>query len=243
QVNITDQNNFIILAINDVTNYNKLKRSLESAKRFARLGEILADAAHGLKTPIARLKMVFQMYEITREEEYLLQIEKEIENIEKFIKETLELFREAKEKKEFNVNILIDTIIYRFKEAYPNIRFMVENTTYINTVGDEWLCKSAIINILQNSVDAILMKDSSEGCIIVKILEKKKNYKIMFFDNGIGMGKREKEQFLKPFFTTKENGTGIGTIFLEKLLIFQNAKLHVNSIKNKGTIISLILEK
>lgn len=242
QIIVTEQSNFIILAINDITNYVKLKRNLESARHFARLGEILANAAHGLKTPIARMKMVFQMYEMTQEKEYFDQIKQEIENIEKLIKETLELFKTVEEKKEFNLNILVDGIVSRFKETYPNIRFNVKNKCYVNIVSDEWLFKSAIMNIIQNSVDA-MRKENNPGCVYISFLEKKKYYKIMFFDNGIGMDKTEKEKYLKPFFTTKENGTGLGTVFLEKLIIMENAKLRINSIKNKGTIISILLNK
>ncbi|WP_129408636.1 ATP-binding protein [Marinitoga lauensis] len=65
----------------------------------------------------------------------------------------------------------------------------------------------------------------------------------MLADNGIGMDKIEKEKYLKPFFTTKDNGTGLGTVFLERFVIFQNARLRISSIKGKGTIISLIIDK
>ncbi|KAF2956148.1 HAMP domain-containing sensor histidine kinase [Marinitoga sp. 38H-ov] len=242
QIIISKHSNFIILAINDITNYTKLKRNLENTRHFARLGEILANAAHGLKTPIARLKMVFQMYEMTFEKEYLDQIKQEIKNIEKLIKETLELFKTNESKKEFNLNILIDEIISQFKITYTNINFIIKNNCYINIIGDEWLFKSAIMNIIQNSVDA-MRKEDIKGCIIVNFLEKEKYYKIMLYDNGIGMDNIEKEKYLKPFFTTKENGTGLGTVFLEKLIIMQNAKLKINSIKGKGTIISILLEK
>lgn len=239
---VTKKSHFTIVAVNDITKYKKLKKNLESARHFARMGEILADAAHGLKTPVARLKMTFQMYEITKDEEYLTQLNQEIDNIQRIIQETLDLFKISEEKTEFNLNILIDEIISNFKDNYPDISFKIQNKAYVNIISDKWLFKSAIFNIIQNSVDAVLMK-KDKSCIMVKILEKKKNYKIIFADNGIGMNNTEKEKFLKPFFTTKENGTGLGTVFLERFIIFQNAKLKINSIKNKGTILSIILEK
>ncbi|WP_459995179.1 ATP-binding protein [Marinitoga arctica] len=242
QLIVSKKSNFIIIAINDVTYYKKLKRNLENARHFARLGEILADAAHGLKTPIARLKMTFQMYEITQDKKYLIQVSNEIENIQKIVQETLQLFKMTEEIKIFNVNQIMKEIINNFKETYPEIKFIFEEKTNINIKSDIWIFKSAIFNVIQNAIDAVLIK-KGKSCLVIKLLEKKKYYKIMIYDNGIGMSSEEKENFLKPFFTTKDFGTGLGTVFLERFIIFQNARLKVNSIKNSGTIISLILEK
>ncbi|WP_072862989.1 ATP-binding protein [Marinitoga hydrogenitolerans] len=239
---VSKKENFIIIAINDITNYKRLKKNLENARHFARLGEILANAAHGLKTPIARLKMTFQMYELTGEKEYLKQLDHEINNIQNIVRETLELFRTTEEIKLFNLKDIIIEVIKEFKNTYSEIDFVFYCDANIEIKSDIWLFKSAIFNVVQNSVDAVLMK-RGKSVIIIKLLEKKKCYKIMFADNGIGMNKEEKEKFLKPFFTTKDYGTGLGTVFLERFVIFQNAKLRVNSIKNKGTIINIVLEK
>ncbi|WP_175419984.1 MULTISPECIES: sensor histidine kinase [unclassified Marinitoga] len=242
QLIISKKSNFVILAINDITNYKKLKKNLESTRHFARLGEILANAAHGLKTPVSRLKMTFQMYEFTKENEYLKQMKIEIDNIQNLIKETLDLFKVTEDFNNFSLNKVINDVIKNFRNTYPQINFIVQNNVNIEINSDVWLFKSAIFNIIQNSIDAVSMKDG-KSFIVVKTLEKEKCYKIIFADNGIGMTSEEKQKFLKPFFTTKEYGTGLGTVFLERFIILQNAKLRINSIKNKGTILSIILYK
>ncbi|KLO23081.1 hypothetical protein X275_03840 [Marinitoga sp. 1197] len=242
QLIISKKSNFVILAINDITNYKKLKKNLESTRHFARLGEILANAAHGLKTPVSRLKMSFQMYEFTKEDEYLKQMKIEIDNIQNLIKETLDLFKVTEGFNKFSLNKVVNDVIKNFKNTYPQINFIVQNNVNIEINSDVWLFKSAIFNIIQNSIDAVSMKEG-KSFIVVKTMEKEKCYKIIFADNGIGMTSEEKQKFLKPFFTTKEYGTGLGTVFLERFIIFQNAKLRINSIKNKGTILSIILYK
>ncbi|WGS63960.1 sensor histidine kinase [Marinitoga aeolica] len=242
QLIISKKSNFIIIAVNDITTYKKLKKNLENARHFARLGEILANAAHGLKTPIARLKMTFQMYELTNDKNYLNQVKNEIDNIQNIVQETLELFKIPEDIKLFSLNLVINDVINNFKKVYPQIKFIVQDMVNVEIKSDEWLFKSAMFNVIQNSIDAVLMK-KDQSIIIVKMLRKKGCYKIMLADNGIGMDKTEKEKYLKPFFTTKDNGTGLGTVFLERFVIFQNARLRVNSIKGKGTIISIILEK
>ncbi|NUU95837.1 hypothetical protein XO10_06035 [Marinitoga sp. 1135] len=242
QIIVSKKNNFIILVINDITDYKKMKKTLEDSRHFARLGEILADASHGLKTPIARLKMVFQMYEITKDEKYLKKLENEINNIQNIIKETLELFKMEEVIEEININKIIKDTLKIFQNTYPEITFTIKEKADIYIQSDIALFKSAVANIIQNSVDAVLMKKSKKN-ITVGIYEKKDGYKLLFCDNGIGMTEEEKARFLKPFFTTKENGTGLGSIFLERFIIFQNAQLSVNSIKGRGTIIKLFFLK
>lgn len=242
QIIVSRKNNFIILVVNDITDYKKMKKNLEDSRHFARLGEILADASHGLKTPIARLKMIFQMYEITKDEKYLKKLENEITNIEKIIKETLELFKMEEVVEEININKIIKDTLKIFQSTYPEIQFSLKENADVYIQSDIALFKSAVANIIQNSVDAVLMKKGKKN-ITVGIYEKKDGYKLLFCDNGIGMTKEEKARFLKPFFTTKENGTGLGSIFLERFVIFQNAQLSVNSIKGRGTIIKLFFLK
>ncbi|WP_175418345.1 HAMP domain-containing sensor histidine kinase [Marinitoga sp. 1138] len=242
QIIVSKKNNFIILVINDITDYKKMKKTLEDSRHFARFGEILADASHGLKTPIARLKMVFQMYEITKDEKYLKKLENEINNIQNIIKETLELFKMEEVIEEININKIIKDTLKIFQNTYPEITFTIKEKADIYIQSDIALFKSAVANIIQNSVDAVLMKKSKKN-ITVGIYEKKDGYKLLFCDNGIGMTEEEKARFLKPFFTTKENGTGLGSIFLERFIIFQNAQLSVNSIKGRGTIIKLFFLK
>ncbi|AEX85619.1 histidine kinase [Marinitoga piezophila KA3] len=242
QIIVSKKNNFIILVINDITDYKKMKKTLEDSRHFARLGEILADASHGLKTPIARLKMVFQMYEITKDEKYLKKLENEINNIQNIIKETLELFKMEEVIEEININKIIKDTLKIFQNTYPEITFTIKEKADIYIQSDIALFKSAVANIIQNSVDAVLMKKSKKN-ITVGIYEKKDGYKLLFCDNGIGMTEEEKARFLKPFFTTKENGTGLGSIFLERFIIFQNAQLSVNSLKGRGTIIKLFFLK
>ncbi len=158
QLIISKRSNFIIIAVNDITTYKKLKKNLENARHFARLGEILANAAHGLKTPIARLKMTFQMYELTNDKEYLNQVKNEINNIQNVVQETLELFKIPEDIKLFSLNQVLNEVVNNFKRVYPQIKFIVQDKINVEIKSDEWLFKSAMFNVIQNSIDAVLVK-------------------------------------------------------------------------------------
>ena len=98
---------------------------------------------------------------------------------------------------------LVNNLSILFKKKNINISTnIIEDEVFIS--GDYNRLMQVFINILKNSVEAI----SKEGKIEINNYIENNNIVILFKDNGEGI--KDIEKIKEPFFTTKENGTGLG---------------------------------
>lgn len=98
--------------------------------------------------------------------------------------------------------------------------------------GDENQLKQVLINLIKNAIEAM-----EEGEIEVHIQKYDGYAGVKITDQGIGM---EKEEILKsgqPFFTTKEEGTGLGLSVSSKILESHRGKMLIASEPGKGTAV------
>jgi len=83
--------------------------------------------------------------------------------------------------------------------------------------------KQVIINVLNNAIDAILEKknvspEHIQGHISFEIDYRKDSVNIYIRDNGIGITHDAVTKIFEPYYTTKENGSGIG-LYMSKIII------------------------
>jgi|GEM_PF-3454992 len=64
---------------------------------------------------------------------------------------------------------------------------------------------------------------------------------LIFADNGHGIPDEVMDQLFLPFFTTKENGTGLGLALSHKVIQEHHGTIHVQSQVGKGTIFIIVL--
>ena len=60
-------------------------------------------------------------------------------------------------------------------------------------------------------------------------------------DNGMGMPIEQSNNIFKPFYTTKQKGTGLGLVIVKKLLLNMNGDIEFESSERRGTTFNLFL--
>lgn len=98
--------------------------------------------------------------------------------------------------------------------------------------------KQALINIIDNSYQALEEKNAADKKIIISIYKKGKNACIDIEDNGMGIEKKKINKIFDAFFTTKSpgKGTGLGlSIVYEIITNKHNGELLVESKNGNGT--------
>jgi signal transduction histidine kinase len=100
---------------------------------------------------------------------------------------------------------------------------------------------SAIVNILENAVDACTRdKAKKSHKIVLSIRQDKKNICFDVFDNGIGMDRETREKIFTPFFSSKrEKGTGLGLFISKKIIEQHGGKIEVKSTLGEGTLFKI----
>ena len=135
-----------------------------------------------------------------------------------------------------NIKELIQNLEQLFKDDFSNkginITFTISNDAE-QIYADETLLSQVLINLIKNAIEAL--ENKVDKLIVVNIYIKNKTYYIEVTDNGKGMSEEVKSQIFIPFFTTKEEGDGIGLSLSRQIILAHKGNLIVDSEPNKGS--------
>ncbi len=106
---------------------------------------------------------------------------------------------------------------------------------------DRSLIEHVLINLVNNAKDAIITrKNNSGGIIEIKTILSAENYpEILVSDNGTGIPDEILENIFIPFFTTRENGSGIGLSLSRQIMRLHGGTISVVSTSSGGSVFSL----
>ena len=227
----------------DIIRYHMSMKELEREKQIR---TSLFKITHEIKNPIAVCKGYLDMFDVNNHDhsiKYIPILKDEIERVLIILQDFLSLTRANINIDVMDIYMLLDDIYDNFESILKskNIDFSVnvpDLELYIN--GDYNKLKQVFINIIKNSVEAIEEKNCV-GRISIDTTLIDGYILIKFIDNGIGMSSDNLERISEPFFTTKVNGTGLGTS-----LSFEIIKAHDGIIKyesnDSGTIVNVYLK-
>ena len=131
--------------------------------------------------------------------------------------------------------IIID-IVNDYKNNYKMIDFEYnfERNKYEMLIDKSQISR-VFQNLIINSIHSIQEANVSVGKINVESSVTNNYLNILILDNGVGL-KYEKNELIKPYFTTKKRrgGSGLGLAIVEKILFDHNAEFFIEN-RNDGT--------
>jgi len=95
-----------------------------------------------------------------------------------------------------------------------------------------------LINLVKNAVEAI---NSQEGRIEISSVLNENNINLSIKDNGEGIPLEVISEIFIPFFTTKQEGSGIGLSLSRQIIRNHGGELKISSKENIGTKCDLVL--
>lgn len=106
--------------------------------------------------------------------------------------------------------------------------------------ADEKLLVQVLLNLIQNAQHAILEK----GAIRIHVCSVNEDkIQICIADNGIGIKAEDMKNIFVPFFTTRENGSGIGLSITRQIMRLHQAKIRMESIYGEGSRVELLFPR
>ncbi|MFC1888019.1 PAS domain-containing sensor histidine kinase [Candidatus Cloacimonadota bacterium] len=228
--------------------FMKFKRSiydLNKALRFKEIAALGGEVAHEVKNPLNSINMILQRikkeFTITEnQQEYnrMLDISSsELDRLNNIIERFLNYSRILKLKKSsVNINDLLISVEGLFKEDL--LRSKSKLTIFcdrdLSFLMDGEKIKQVLINLIKNSLDAF--NSDSQGNEILINAERNKNLLIITIqDNGIGIKKEIIENIWDLYFTTREEGSGIGLTLSRKIVEAHNGSIDVFSEYGEGS--------
>ncbi len=227
----------------EIMNLNTAIRELEKEKV---LRTSLFKLTHEIKNPIAVCKGYLDMLDLNDKKKilkYIPIIKGEIERTLTMMDDYLEYTKLSIEKDEVDIYMLLEEVINSLELFFRENKIKLE----INIPDDELYLmvdynriKQVIVNLLKNAHEAI---DLNKGEMVIKIETKllKNNFQIIIEDNGIGMDNETLNNVGNLFFTTKRNGTGLGTSLSKEIIELHGGKIKYYSTLGVGTKVIITL--
>ncbi len=230
-------------------NFNLMIERLKSqqdklliSERHEAWESVARKLAHEIKNPLTPIQLVIDRLnskfsillndnDKSNFNENLNVINKQIKQIENLINEFSDFARMPKPmfKKHDIVNIVNENILL-ISQLDSSVNFKLNTfQKSINVNCDHEQFNRIFTNLFKNSIDSLNEKFSKnpdfQKKINIEILKKDDYIQIIIKDNGTGFGTKKLDDLLKPYYTTKKNGTGLGLPIVNKIINDHNGTL------------------
>ena len=249
QVGHDDSGGYVIV-LSDVTEERvSMEERLES-ERIDSIVRLAAGVAHELGNPLNSLTIHLQLIErklknlakqpdAKKLTESLQVCQGEVERLDGIITHFLKAIRPQKlELNELDLLGLVEDVL-RVQEAELSNRKLevkVEVNDDLPTIlGDRDQIKQAFFNLIKNAMEA--MQPSGSLRILARCDD---DYVyLQFVDNGSGISEEDLSKVFQAYYTTKEEGHGLGMMIVERIMREHGGHINIESRKEAGTAITL----
>jgi PAS domain S-box-containing protein len=227
----------------DITEKKALTEKLIQAEKLAAVGQMSAHVAHEIRNPLTSILLHSELLEDELKEhdkneeglELVRIIKEEIDRLSQITDEYLSYARLPRPKKqlvnpETEVSTVVSILLPELKrrdietaivcpERLPNIRI------------DRGQFKQLLINLIKNAEDAM----PSGGSLEISLMGIKDNFLLLVKDTGYGIPPEITRRIFDPYFTTKDNGTGLGLALVQYIANAHDGWVDVESQKGTGS--------
>lgn len=243
-LNILNKIQGLVIVIQDYSSEKYLEAQTARADRLSAVGELASGIAHEIRNPMGIIKTISQTLQEEEDQESIVEglgiIVKEIDRANKVIQTLLNFARpDANITEDVNVNELIDEVLLIVNKYALNkrIELICEYGKDIIIMGDKEKLKQVFINVILNSIQSM----GNGGTISISTEVNDSGVNISFKDTGAGISKENLSKIFNPFFTTKEQGTGLGLSVSNRIIQDHKGYITIDSIVNKGTLVVIYL--
>lgn len=209
------------------------------------LGKLAASLTHEIKNPLSVIKLNLEFLKMNVEkfdQETIECIDSSLEAadmIDKLIYSTLEFSRRSKD--EYNYYCINEIIqkslqITKGNANKKNINFQLNLADKLSKIKvSESKILQVLINIISNSIEA----SDRNSKILINSFENNGKVNVEIIDEGLGISEEKKNIIFDDFYTSKDNGTGLGLSVCKTILEEHNADFELKNNSVKGTIFTI----
>jgi len=241
-----------LFTVKEISDYKLIEQTAYQNDSLAMLGKLSASIAHEIRNPLTAIRGFIQLlhpylHQLGKEE-YAKIILAEIDRANDIIHEFLSSSKPSvPQVGMIPVSALLKEVVLLtesealMKGCQINLHPLQEDMVIS---GDVKQMKQVVLNMIRNAMEAVAdREDDSMGKIEVGARREGSEVRMFISDNGKGMDIRTLDRLFNPFFTTKENGTGLGLSVSDRIIKNHGGCISVSSRVNEGThfVISLPL--
>jgi signal transduction histidine kinase len=233
------------------SNLQQAQQEIVIKTRMATMGKIAANFAHEIRNPLEAISgsveiLSYHIDEALPEFEYLSIIREEIDTLNDYLENFLEFSRQQPvNRRPVDMNSLISSTLLLLRPVYAKKR--IHCCSDLSPVlpdlpADAGQIKRVLINIMLNSIEAI-DEGSDEAHRQLKVMSRQEADQavITIEDSGCGIAQEALGQVFEPYFTTKQNGSGIGLAISNQIIERHGGTLGIESAPGMGTTVTVRL--
>jgi len=235
---------------NDMTEVKRLEAEVQRAHTLAALGEMAATVAHEIRNPLGGIATFANLLgrDLDADDPHRRLVNKITEGVGRLNRIVTSLLTYTRPLRlnahQVNLVDLVEEATAFFEIDLERNRSDV--TLKRDYAAPELPCRvdpeqfqQVILNLLQNAVQAM----PQGGRVTVSVASSADGSGAVFSvrDTGMGMSQEVQDKLFTPFFTTKEDGTGLGLVTSRKIVEAHSGEISVESHPGSGTSFSVTL--
>ncbi|MDR2476192.1 MAG: PAS domain-containing protein [Treponema sp.] len=244
-----------LIYIEDITEKRAREARLRRAENLASLTTLAAGVAHEIKNPLGSISIHLQLMQKALAKnphlagkadaknksagdlfgKYLKILNEEVDRLNHIVVDFLFAVRPmALELREGNINSLIDELagFVGPEMELSRIKVLLELDEKLPPVlMDERYLKQALLNLIKNAQAAM----PAGGLLTIASMKADNEVRISICDTGVGISEENLTKIFEPYFTTRDNGTGLGLTMVFKIIREHQGEISVDSREGEGT--------
>ncbi|ADD68140.1 integral membrane sensor signal transduction histidine kinase [Denitrovibrio acetiphilus DSM 12809] len=224
----------LVIVLDDITD-------LLNFQRVNIWKEIATRIAHEIKNPLTPIKLTAErVHKKTSAggdtQDFIISsmetIINEVEGLQTMVNEFNMFARLPELKKDvFPLCVFLDEVASFYTASHPNVHIDIDCED-IEMFGDRPQLKRVFINLMSNSIDAMV---NNTGSISISAVENQDRLRIIYEDSGKGIPSEDLHRIFIPYFSKKPDGTGLGLAIVKKIIEVHNGTVIAESEYGKYT--------
>ncbi|HAA85218.1 MAG TPA: hypothetical protein DCE14_02575 [Kosmotogaceae bacterium] len=230
-----------LITFTDVTAFWKTKKLLEKTRKYAVDSVMVAEFTHSLKQPLANITLALDMYRRTQKDKHLEKLNNEVKLFQDKVRGVLQVFKHGEEPETANLLDIVKRAV-RYTEPIAsarNVRISLAFSSDANVNVQVRRLENTIKNLILNSIEAC----DKEGKVTIAVRNRRDTASIYIGDNGRGITEDVKMNLFRPFFTTKEQGTGLGLFSAKHFCDENDVIMKIRGSPGAGCFVSLTFRR
>jgi len=212
----------------------------QAMARAKELEQLSAQLSHELKNPLGAIKTLVQLSRRDacdeKSRERLQVAESEVERMSSILQEYLSFSRplDKLRRESLSLDALADEVLELLSAQAASAGVAVRRSGSARLDADPRRLREALFNLVANALDAT----PRGGTVEVRIFERDGSARVEVCDSGRGMPRDVLERVGTPFFTTREQGTGLGVAMARAAFVQHGGSLEYASEEGRGTTVT-----
>lgn len=244
-----DNQHMFLLRMSDITEERSLNEQNMNQERTASVMLLAGSVAHEIGNPLnalsLRLQLMQRQFSYVKDKSARMLLEQsikicrdEISRLDSIVKNFLHAIRPKKARRcDVHIDHLLRESIELMEAEFDalNIKVSCDIPVLPVIIGDSDQLKQVFFNLFKNACEAM----SHDGKIFLECHATDTDVVIALTDNGTGIDCDIADKLFQPYFSTKQEGNGLGMIIIERILREHGATIDIASARDVGTKITI----